>query len=101
MKTYNERLNEIAEEFAIAEWDAMQPSEDKQWNSGYLEEEDKERLISGYMVSARIALKHMAEEFKAGHFKGAMDMANPTQRMTPLEEVLQSLGLIEPQTETI
>ena len=87
MKTYNERLNEIAEEFAIAEWDAMQPSEDKQWNSGYLEEEDKERLISGYMVSARIALKHMAEAYCMGFVDGIRQESN-----------IESLGLIEPQT---
>ena len=96
MKTYNERLNEIAEEFAIAEWDAMQPSEDKQWNSGYLEEEDKERLISGYMVSARIALKHMAEEYENGYKSAYNDGDNANYNYCQQE--LQSLGLIEPQT---
>lgn len=95
--TYEQRLNEIAEEMAKATWDKLGESIKKPdaWNS-YLNEADRLEYISNYKVCAAIALKHMADAFLKGYESGVYD-ANGEDKPLPLSEQLQSLGLIQPQ----
>lgn len=90
MKTYNERLNLIAEEMAKAyhaetryligfnncEWDTL-----LDWRQS--------QLIKQQIPYAAIALKHMAEAYAEGHEQGT---AYPH-----IDINLTSLGLIPPQ----
>lgn len=82
MKTYNERLNLIAEEMAKAEFNRLYPKID--WEFLHINERDTRSSI--YLPLAAIALKHMALMWEEGYrnWDGKHD--------------IQSLGLIEPQT---
>lgn len=98
MKSYQERRLALAEEFARAEWRRIMANEKFDWDRNYLTDSDKRQRIDNMLPQARIALKHMAEEWRDGYFKGAMDMASDIRPDKTLSTQLQSLGLIEPQT---
>lgn len=91
MKTYNERLNLIAEEMA-------KDYRQNMWDR--FTQTQKDALIVGYLPQARIALKHSAEEWKLGYLYANSD--DLTERAggfkIAINEHLTSLGLIEPQT---
>lgn len=80
MKTYNERLLEIAEEMVRVRY-----AED-----GYFEEANMKYLIKLHKPLARIALKHMAEAYAEGCSTILLDK----------DEIQRNLVLIgyEPQT---
>jgi hypothetical protein len=85
-KTYEERLNEIAEEMAkanISTWDKLpaiiQGMHINQWKA-----------------SADIALERMAAGFLKGYESGVYD-ANGEDKPLPLSQQLQLLGLIKPK----
>ena len=94
MKTYNERLNEIAEEMAKAFYELKDVS--IEYQKGLI----PDVIINKFKSSARIALKHMAEEWKLGYLYAHSD--DLTERAggfkIAVNEHLISLGLIEPQT---
>jgi hypothetical protein len=81
MKTYNERLNEIAEEMA---------KYDRPYSWKNLDEYLKFSVINKHKPLARIALKHMAEEWKNGYKQEYLGYT--------VEKHLIDNGLIEPQT---
>lgn len=81
MKTYNERLQEFAEEFARIEYQSLDEGSDT----------FKAAVINHYEQFARIALKHMAEAYRM-----AVD-EDGAHRKYGLDEYLVKLGL-EPQT---
>lgn len=90
MKTYNERLNEIAEEMAKAKTPKIYEMK--------LSQSQRDSLIASYLPLARIAMKHMAKTYEGGYLK-ALDYAINARDIPPtIKEQLQSLGLIEPQT---
>ena len=85
-KTYEQRLNEIAEEMAkanISTWDKLpaiiQGMHINQWKA-----------------SAAIALERMAVGFLKGYESGVYD-ANGEDKPLPLSQQLQLLGLIKPK----
>lgn len=82
MKTYEERINLIAEEMAIADI-----------GYGDLPESIRSKYINNFKPLASIALKHMAEEFRRGY-----DYKYDGSDYEDLEERLIANGLIEPQT---
>jgi len=60
MKTYNERLNDLATEFAKVECKTRGMIFDPLLNSHL-------HLVKQYLPQASIALKHMAEAYEAGY----------------------------------
>lgn len=91
MKTYEERLNDLAAEFARAEWRMINPNIRFAWDTDYLSKQDKKQRIDNMLPLARIALKHMAEAYTEGCETILLDK----------DEIQRNLfitGLIEPQT---
>ena len=85
MKTYEERINLIAEEMAKDTWLDLFGTND-------FEKFSNDEMIQAHTPYARIALKHMAEAYAEGHEQGTV--------YPHIDINLQSLGL-QPQTETI
>ncbi len=86
MKTYEERINLIAEEMAKDTWLDLFGTND-------FEKFSNDEMIQAHTPYARIALKHMAEEFRRGY-----DYKYDGSDYEDLEERLIANGLIEPQT---
>lgn len=84
MTTYNERLNDLATEFAIAECARVGVT---------IGDTSMVDVINNFKPLAAIALKHMAEEFRRGY-----DYKYDGSDYEDLEERLITNGLIEPQT---
>jgi len=83
-------LNDLAEEFARAEWRRVMANEKFDWDRKYLTDSDKNQRIDNMLPLAAIAIKHMAEEFQNGYTAGAFH--------EPQIDLLLKTGLIEPQT---
>lgn len=96
--TYNERLNEIAEELSEALYTAAMGKNDPPYKDFKEDKPDehKEAFDALVLPLAAIALKHMAEEFRRGY-----DYKYDGSDYEDLEERLITNGLIEPQTEKI
>ncbi len=104
MKTYNERLNEIAEELMECSYNLVA----KEDGNNHTYAEFKQVKGGEYMEAktflilplAAIALKHMAEEWKLGYLYAHSD--DLTERAGGFKiatnEHLTKIGLIEPQT---
>jgi len=95
MRTYNERLNDLATEFAKASFE----DDNAGWDNR--SEKFKKSASIAYIPCARIAMKHMAEAYKSGYKIGWSKRDNQ-QELTEygIEQHLISLGY-KPQTETI
>lgn len=93
---YETRVREIAEEMARENFDCPLENDTKFVE---LEKEERDFFTGMHMKAARMAVKHMAEAYKAGYSIGR-DMVNDPYSRAGLKTMLLDSGLIPSPDQT-